>query len=180
MSQRPGFQYPQGISDRPTDLAFHVYGNNILWLLGQVDDLAASVAALQAAINGIQIPTATPAAATPNIKSGLWTPAITINTNLDAVTPVSSQYIRVSNAVVASGIAVVDPTAVGGCNYGMTLPIPTNFGALGELSGTCAKEGGPDAGTVLADVFTGEAVCEWNATITTPYVLSYVFLYRPA
>lgn len=90
--------------------------------------VAALASVLAAAINAYDafgIPTV----------SGTWTPTATLVTNLDAVVPAVSHYIRVGDEVSFSASGTFDPTAAAPTNFGLSLPIASNFAATQNAVG---------------------------------------------
>lgn len=108
-------------------------------------------------------------------ESGTWTPTATIVTNLDAVVPAVSHYIRVGGEVSFSASGTFDPTAAAPTNFGLSLPIASNFAATQDAEGVGVSQT-YIPGFVQADItndrldvyFTtsGTASVKWTVTGT--------------
>jgi hypothetical protein len=111
----------------------------------------------------------TPAATDGNIFSGTYTPSLTNTTNISASTAFVSQYMRVGNVITVSGRVTIDPTIAGAITLGVSLPVASNFAALGQCGGTSANALG-DVIQIIADTvndyasFTGTVVDIANRT----------------
>lgn len=110
-----------------------------------------------------------PAATDGNLFSGTYTPSLTNTTNISASTAFACQYIRVGNVITVSGRVTIDPTAAGAITLGFSLPVASNFTALGQCGGASANAFG-DAIQIIADTvndyasFTGTVVETGNRT----------------
>ena len=74
---------------------------------------------------------------TGTVTSGTYTPTLTNVTNVAASTAYECQYLRVGNVVTVSGTVDIDPTAAANTatELGISLPIASNFSAVGQLAG---------------------------------------------
>ncbi len=174
MADRPGFQYPAPLQKaEPSALngIFKNYGDNILWLSGQVESLQSTLAQLRAQ----PAPVASPGS---GFTVGTYTPLVIAGVNVTEAVGTLAQWVRWGDTVLVSGVLIVTPTATGPCSTDMELPFPSNFTDRVNVAGTAVQEGGPDAGSVLGNTLTRNANVEWTATSTAAYNVAYIYLYR--
>ena len=90
---------------------------------------------------------------TGTVTSGEYTPTLTNDTNISSSTSYTSQYTRVGNIVFISGRADVTPTTGGGTSSRLevSLPIASNFTAVGDSSGVMAAGDYNESGRLVAD-----------------------------
>lgn len=115
--------------------------------------------------------------------SGTYTPTMVAGTNVATATPGLAHYIRIGNEVTVTGVAAIASTAATQTASALTatLPIASNLGATGDLSGTgsLASASGTDAtpvwiiGSVAGDV----ATLAYNANQTASATMTYTFTY---
>lgn len=74
-----------------------------------------------------------------NIDSGVYTPTAAGITNIDSVTAYESTFIQIGNIVQVSGRLDVDATGSGDTRFTLTLPVPHDLTAIGDLAGICAQ-----------------------------------------
>lgn len=87
-----------------------------------------------------------------NPRSGTNTPTIVSVTNVAASTAYSGQFMRVGDVVTFSARVDIDPTASGGVEFDVTLPISSNFTATNNAAGTwSANDGGFGGGIIRAN-----------------------------
>ena len=67
---------------------------------------------------------------------GTWVPTFASLSNLDAVTNVKSNYIRIGTVVLVFGVWSVDITGAGAATFTATLPIASNFASTGDAGGS--------------------------------------------
>jgi hypothetical protein len=125
----------------------------------------------------------TPAATDGNIFSGTYTPIqVSTNTNVDAVTYQSAQYMRVGNTVTISGRVDIDATATGNTVVQFSLPIASNFSSTAQGAGTAAFTSATVANNSFARLSaqtTDDCIfLQCNSTITTSASWFYTFTYR--
>lgn len=114
-----------------------------------------------------------------NIVTGVYTPTLTIVTNLDSVTAAQCQYMRVGTTVVVSGRFTADATAAGLTEFGLSLPIASNIGAREDLGGVGSSN--VVAGQVVefsGDLTNDRAAVRWTAVDTASRVHNFIFMYR--
>jgi hypothetical protein len=85
------------------------------------------------------------------VASGTYTPTLTAVNNVAASTAYVCNWIRVGNVVTVSGKIDVDPTAVSAISIGVSLPIASNFTAVGNAGGTGARI---ESGAIVVAVVT--------------------------
>lgn len=96
-----------------------------------------------------------------------YLPSSTITGNVSAVTVYTLTVMRIGNVVMVSGSVQPDPIAAGTIEFGLTLPIPSNFAGSHEASGVfCFPEASPyTVGLIRAN--TGNDYLEFNASAVT-------------
>src|SRR5688572_19320219 len=106
--------------------------------------------------------------ATPNLSpSGVYTPVLTLVTNLDAATARLCSYCRIGQTVIVSGQVDVDPTAAAACELGISLPVQSSLGTAYQLGGV---GGCPELALVVAidaDATNDRASMRWLAAAGT-------------
>ena len=119
------------------------------------------------------------------IDSGVYTPTLTHVVNVAASTARQCQWLRVGSTVTVSGIVDVDPTAAGGTELGISLPVASNFGATEDCAGVAHAPTNPadpgaalDSGAVLRDVANNRAGMQWTAVDTANRPKCFTFTYR--
>jgi hypothetical protein len=105
--------------------------------------------------------------------SGTYTPTGTIVTNLDALTPFSCQYMRVGDVVTVSGAAQIDATATGAIEFGLSLPIASNFTGFQHMGGVVMSENGNVMGTIAADAANDRMQIRATTTTTAARNISF-------
>ncbi len=74
-------------------------------------------------------------------SAGTYTPTLTAITNVTSLTPFVCQWMRVGSVVAVSGLLVMDPTAANtNTQWGMSLPVASNFAASEQCGGTGASK----------------------------------------
>jgi hypothetical protein len=121
-----------------------------------------------------------PAAGDGNVFSGTYTPSLTIVTNLDSATPAACHYMRVGDTVTVSGSFTADPTAAGNTEFGMSLPIASNFSSLGQCGGTAVATAfvSDNPVSINGDTVNDRAQVRWVTTRTASTVYTFTFSYR--
>jgi hypothetical protein len=82
--------------------------------------------------------------------SGTWTPTGAILSNLDSLTPLEGQYVRMGNIVFGSVLVTADPTASGAISFTLTTPITTAFTGADEAAGVAVINPENAAGIVVS------------------------------
>lgn len=123
----------------------------------------------QTYINGINV--------TGSEQGGTYRPTLTDVTNLSASTSYECQYFRVGNVVTVSGMADADAVATGSTELGVSLPIPSTFTAIRQLSGTMTNGTNVQLGHVQADTVNNRAAIIYRAAVTTNQSLHFIFSY---
>lgn len=113
------------------------------------------------------------------IAAGTYTPTLTNATNLTASTAYQCQYIRIGRVGVVGGRVNADPTAAGDTRLGISLPVPSNFGALEDCGGVACAPG--VAGVVAActaDAANDRIELRWQAVDLTNQPLYFIAIYE--
>lgn len=111
-----------------------------------------------------------------------YTPIATPTTNLDAAVPAECRWFRVGDFVTVVGQYTADATAAASTatELQLTLPIPTNLTASGQLSGVAMSNGNVQTvgARISADTTTERASIIWPATTTGNVSWSFLFSYQ--
>lgn len=94
--------------------------------------------------------------------SGVWTPTLTNVTNIASSSAFATAFLKKGNVVMCAGSVVIDPTAAGAAELGMSLPFATNFAVSRQLGGVATQP--TTAGVViaiLADTTNDRASFQW-------------------
>lgn len=114
------------------------------------------------------------------LADGTYSAAYTNVANLDS-TPSNTtcQYMRVGNTVTVSGTVTVDPTAATtSTQVGISIPIASDFGSIGQCAGTAFASGIASQGAaILADVTNNRAQMQWISSDTTSQAMYFTFTY---
>jgi len=88
-----------------------------------------------------------------NVKSGTYTPTATGVTNIvtGGITIRTCMYLRIGSIVQVSGNIDIDPTSTGNTQFGLTLPISSDFTVSEDAAGTIGVVNGSTDGVVTAD-----------------------------
>jgi hypothetical protein len=115
-----------------------------------------------------------------NIDSGTYTPVATGIDNCDAVTAYECMWLRVGNVVYVSGRVDVDATVSGDTRWSLTLPVPHDLTAIGDLAGVCAQRSSSIQypGTIYAGVSSDAAEFRMYAGSTSNRETYFNFSYR--
>jgi hypothetical protein len=131
--------------------------------------------------SGWQVYTSTGAIKNDNttLASGTYTPTLTNVTNISASTAYQAQYMRVGSTVTVSGAVDIDPTAAGAMELGLSLPIPSNLGAVEDLAGTSVCTVALDDPCYIeADATNDRAAIKSTAINTTNHKHYFQFTYQ--
>ena len=119
-----------------------------------------------------------PVTALGNAHSGTYTPSTTGTTNVAAITPHDTPYLRVGNSVFVAGEITVDPTAATTTSWSMSIPVSSNLANIFDLGGTLVSNDGKVAGVIYGDAVNNYAYCEFVATGATNQSVTFQFGYR--
>lgn len=111
--------------------------------------------------------------------SGSYTPTLTNVSNVAASTAYVCRWTRVDNTITVFGRLDVDPTATGATTIDISLPVASNFGASGDLSGV-ASSITPTVSTsagIYADFTNDRATMRWTTTETANHSMWFQFSY---
>lgn len=109
--------------------------------------------------------------------SAAWTPTPTAVSNLDSVTLVAADYLRVGDRAEVWGEFNVDPTAAGPASFRVTLPVTSAFGATSDAAGG-AFGSEITFGRCSADATNDAITVSFTATGTTSTVIRILCGYR--
>jgi len=110
--------------------------------------------------------------------SGTYTPTLTNVTNIAASTAYVCQYMRVGNVVTVSGRVIVDPTATGACELGITLPIASNLAGAEQCSGAGAAFAVAGFSVaMMRDTANNRVTMQWVAADIAARVVYFTFTY---
>jgi hypothetical protein len=112
------------------------------------------------------------------VYGGQYTPTITNVSNVAASTPYSTMYMRVGAYVTVSGMIDIDPTAATTTQFGMSLPIASDFTAVEDCAGTGYSFSDDDATEIAADTSNNRADFRFSATGTANRNHKFTFTYR--
>lgn len=118
----------------------------------------------------------------PTLASGTYSPTFTSVANLDS-TPTKGgdfSYMRIGAFVHVSGYANVDPTAGATITqFGISLPVTSNLGAVPDLTGVCAANAViSESGGVFADTTNDRANVHFICNSTASHALFIQFQYQ--
>jgi hypothetical protein len=106
-----------------------------------------------------------PAASDGNVFSGTYTPTLTNVTNVTSSTALTNiTYFRVGNAVTVSGQVNINATATGAVEFGVSLPVASNFSASQQAGGASGSPVG--AGYISADATNDRLSLKYTASAT--------------
>lgn len=109
----------------------------------------------------------------------VYTPTLTIVTNLDAVTAIQCHYFGVGSSIVVAGRFTADPTAAGATELGLSLPIASNIGAREDCNGVAFTNGLAGEGcSISGDAANNRASIRWATASTTSRQYEFIMMYR--
>ena len=115
------------------------------------------------------------------IKSGVYTPTLTIVSNLDAVVAYECHYANLGNFVIVSGKIDVDASSAVGTetDVGISLPIKTTFLIATDCSGVFndVSSGSPH-GIIFANTNNHWAEIRYGASSTSNQSGRFIFTYK--
>ena len=113
-----------------------------------------------------------------DLFSDIWTPTISVVTNVSATVAYSCNYSRVDDIVTISGFLEIDPIATGPIQVELTLPIASTFVSFVNASGTLNSSTGAILGSVRADAPSNKLELNGNSTTTANTLCSFSATYR--
>jgi hypothetical protein len=115
-----------------------------------------------------------------DLDSGTYSPTRSNETNLDSnISFASCKYSRVGSLVTVSGRFTANPTTtLTATSFEMTLPISSNIGAAGDVSGTAFNGTIQEGAEVVGVAANDTAKIQWIATDVTSTTWSFIFHYR--
>lgn len=114
----------------------------------------------------------------PTLDSGTYSPTGTGTTNIDSVSVLSAQYMRVGSVVTVSGAIGVDCTAAGSFSFRLSLPIASNFTGVTHCAGAANANAGNGYARITADSTNDEAKFDGTSASAASVTFSYTFTYR--
>jgi len=119
-------------------------------------------------------------AKTANITSGTNTPTATIVSNIDAIIEHKETYMRIGSIVSVAGFVSVDMTAGGTGTFELTLPIPSTFSGIDDLSGNLIAQDSSNAsrGIILGGATNNKAFVYVYSTTTNAIDYRYTYQYE--
>ena len=108
---------------------------------------------------------------------GTYTPTLTNVTNLGASTTAECQFLAVDNVCTVGFRFAVDPTAAALTELGISLPVPSNFGVVGDCGGTSSAII-TECGLIEADVANNRASLQFTAVSVNNHAIAGSFTYE--
>lgn len=120
------------------------------------------------------------ALATLGISVGSWTPTIANTTNIAASTSAVCYYYRIISQVSCWGVISIDPTlaAPTASQFGISLPVASNIGAIGDLAGLATGFANDQIGRVIGDATNDRAQVDFLANNVANISWAFNFSYR--
>lgn len=113
------------------------------------------------------------------LAHGTYTPTLTGVTNIDTVTAIECQYLRVGNTVTVSGNATFDATTAGATTrVGISLPVVSNIGAVEDCVGTAVETGIATFGVIQGDAVNNRAQLTCLAVSAAGETWAFTFTYQ--
>lgn len=111
---------------------------------------------------------------------GTYTPTLSNTTNVAASTAQVCQYALLGGICFVSGTFAVDPTAAGANTVlGISLPVPSNLSAAGQLAGTGSNLNSvQEAWGIIGDATNDIALAECFAGNAANHTVTFSFMYR--
>lgn len=121
-------------------------------------------------------------ASVPTLASSTYSPTFTSVANLDS-TPTKGgdfSYMRIGSFVQVSGYATVDATVLATITqFGISLPVASNLGAVSDLTGVCAANAViSESGGVFADTTNDRANVHFICNSVSSHALFIQFQYK--
>lgn len=113
------------------------------------------------------------------VQAGQYTPTLTNVANVSASTAYECNYLRVGSVVFVSGVVDIDPTAAATSVLDISLPIPSNLDAPGDLAGTAVSANSPqDVGAIYANAVNDRATLSSVSADTANHPMYFTFSYQ--
>ena len=165
-------------------------GDTVEWFIGPIDVVGWTTSSAAPQLVGSVIADtsikAEKSAGVTSVDYGTYTPTGTAVTNVSAITPSITSYVRIGPIVFVSGVVSVDPTAGNAVlSWRLSLPVPSNFTDTTDASGTFGSNGsGSDIGAnvnqIRADAANDQVL--FSATLTSALHgvvgIPFQFMYR--
>ncbi len=123
---------------------------------------------------------ATALAGLPTLSYGTYTPTTVSSSNLDSITYLGAQWLRVGNTVTFSGGVVLNATAGGATSLLFSLPVASNFGGGQHLLGGQAADAESPVNAARLDASTASncARLSYTAVSTADNTWTFHGTYR--
>ena len=110
---------------------------------------------------------------------GTYQPALTNVTNLDGSTTEDAFWVRRLNTVFVEGRLLVNPTATGATQVDIALPVASDLGVAGDLTGSgfSTDSNIVEMGFIAAETTNNRAKFQFTAVNTGLHELAYRFAY---
>lgn len=112
------------------------------------------------------------------VSSGVYTPALTNVTNLDASTAYQCEWLRVGDTVTVAGRVDVDPTAAGQAQLKLTIPIASAFASSNNCGGSAFAIGIAGQGAGIYASAANFVMMEWIAVDVSNKGMFFSFVYQ--
>jgi hypothetical protein len=114
------------------------------------------------------------------ITTGVYVPTHALGSNAAAATMYNTLYTRLSDRVIVSGHADVDPTAGGAVttSIGISLPVASNLTGTMDLSGVMTAPGFTETGTIIGDITNDQALLTFQSATANNHQIAFVFQYK--
>lgn len=113
-------------------------------------------------------------------RSGEYTPSSSGQgiSNIQSLTFGVCMWMQIGNYIQVWGGATVDPTAAASTQFGIPLPVPSNFSLSSDCRGTATQGAVTQVGIIFADPTNDRAQCNFIATDTNSQTMNFQFMYR--
>ena len=115
------------------------------------------------------------------MQADVYTPTLTNVANIAASTAYQCQYLRVGNSVTVSGRVDIVPTlATTATQLGISLPIASAIGAVGDIAGVAFGPAVASLGAaILGDITNDRAQLEYiSLSDVTNQAMYFIFTYQ--
>jgi hypothetical protein len=109
--------------------------------------------------------------------SGVYTPVLTLTTNVAAATARLCTYCRVGQTVMVTGQLDATATAAEATVLTVSLPAESNLGTAYQLGGVAVGADGVGA-VIIGDATANEASFQWTAADTNAHTITFMFAYQ--
>ena len=113
-------------------------------------------------------------------SSGYYTPTVTGLTNVDSLTRYECTWTQIGSIVTVAGRIDVDPTASGDTRWSLSLPVPNDLTAIGDLAGVASRRTSSDSapGTIYASTTNDNAEFRMYIGSSSNQEVYFTFTYR--